>query len=556
MTEIFAVQSFVALFINSALGIYVIRKNPGAPANRSFALLMLTFVIWDLSEGVLRLSSNVGDMGFIRLWVNIEWVGIAAISGALLHFILSYPRKRDVLNRWYAYPLIYGPPLAIILLIWTTDIVVSGAAMGWMGYDAKIDPAGYVIPAVVYAVQIFLALAILLRAYTRSVGIVRSRSKILLMGIAVPVVVGSVTEVFLPFFMDVQTRLGAGTIYTVVMGLFTAYAITKYKLLVIEPTVEEVRLGEAAYKLELDHNYLLKGESSVPAYRAFRNMVTRTPGLCITTTYPEKVQKRFGMERTPIIWLSKVSSEERTLKPSDLDFEVTQTIIKFVKENPETSVFMDDLEYLSTIIGFQEVSKFVKRISDVLATENSTLVVPLNPRAFSAKELAIFEKNFDFIREMRRPRAEEVDYATSNTVLSLSDRSAHYERFARTNAPKLHIGTTHPRRIDRQHVLGACEYIWLTETRRERDGLDPSQLNYEVLRRLSKFIEESPGSAILLEGIEYLISHNGFSDVLSFMQSAIDLVSISNSRLYVPLDPAALGDKQLAILEKRFDTVA
>ena len=80
MSEIFAVQSFIALSVNLALGIYVIRKNPGAPANRSFALLMVTFVIWDLSEGILRLSPNVTDMGLIRIWVNIEWIGIAAVS--------------------------------------------------------------------------------------------------------------------------------------------------------------------------------------------------------------------------------------------------------------------------------------------------------------------------------------------------------------------------------------------------------------------------------------------------------------------------------------------
>jgi hypothetical protein len=553
MTEIFAVQSFVALAVNSVLGIYVIRKSPGAPANRSFALLMLTFVIWDLMEGILRLSPNAAETT-LRLWVNIEWIGIAAISGALLHFILSYPRKRDVLDKWYAYPLIYGPPLVIILLIWTTDIVISGVTMGWMGYDAKIVPAGYAVPAVVYATQIFLALAILLRTYTRSAGIVRSRSKILLMGVAIPVVVGSATEVFLPFFLDMQTRLGAGTIYTVIMGLFTAYAITRYKLLVIEPTIEEVRPEEPAYRLELDHNYLVKGESAVPAFKAFRNMVTRTPGLCITTAYPEKIQRRFGMEKTPIIWISKVSWDEKALKPSDLDFEITQTIIRFVKENPETSVLIDDLEYLNAVIGFRGASKFLKHVSDVVAAEHSTLVVPLDPRAFDEKEMAVLEKNFDFVRTMSAMGAEDVGW-TPSSRLWLGERDRSYEEFAQLVGSKLHIGTTHPRRTERRHTLGTCEHIWLTETKSERHGLDPSQLNYEVLRKLSKFLERHPGSAVFLEGVEYLISHNGFSDVVSFLQSAIDLVSMSNSRLDVPIDSTAMSEKQLATLKKRFDSV-
>lgn len=551
MSEIFAVQSFIALVLNSALGIYVIRKNPGAPANRSFALLMLTFVIWDVSEGVLRLSSDSSDTVFLRFWVNVEWIGIALISGAVLHFILSYPRKRAVLEKPYAYLLIYGPPLVIIGLIWTTDLVVSGVAMGRMGYDAEVNTAGYALPAIVYTVQIFLALAILVNTYAHSAGIVRNRSKILLMGIAVPIVAGSVTEVFLPFAVDIQTRLGMGTIYTLVMGIFIAYAITKYKLLVIEPTTEEVAVGKPAYVLELDHNYLLKGESSSPAYEAFRDMVTQTPGLCITTTYPGKIKKRFGMEKTPIVWLSTLPGMERTLKPSDLDFEITQTIMKFVKENRETSVLIDDLEYLNEVVGFQGTSKFIKRVSDIVAAENSTLVVPVNPVAFDEREFAIIEKCFDFVSDTESADSE-AERAISNAVLYLDRQEECYQRFVENRTKKLHIGTTYPPKIERKYSPAGCEYIWLTEA---RGGSDPTQLNYEVLRKLSRFLERYPGGAILFEGIEFLVSQIGFTAVLSFLQSAIDLVSRQGSTLCVPLNTDALSDRQLAVLEKRFDLV-
>lgn len=554
MTEIFAAQSFIALSVNLGLGIYVIRKNPGSPTNRSFALLMLTFVIWDLSEGVLRLSSNITDMGFIRLWVNIEWIGIAAISGALLHFVLSYPRKRDVLDKWYAYPLIYGPPIVIIALIWTTDFVVSDVAMGWMGYDARVNLVGYAAPAVVYTVQIFLALIILLQTYTRSVGMIRNRSRVLLMGIAVPVIVGSFTETFLPFALDLQTRMGAGTIYTVIMGIFTAYAIHKHKLLVIEPTVEEWGPEEPTYKLELDHNYLLKGKSSTPAFRAFRNMVTQTPGLCITTEYPEKVKIKYGMEKTPIIWISKVSTGETALKPADLDFEVTQTILKFVKENRATSVLLDDIEYLNSVNGFEGTSKFVKRVSDVAATENSTLVVPLNPEALGERELAIIESNFDVVREMSPRDDLTVPEAAMNAVLYITERNRCYDAF-RSQSPKIHIGTTHPRKIERKYSPGKSEYIWLTETKTDLKGSDPSQLNYEVLRKLSKFLETNQGGSVLFEGMEYLVSHVGFAEVLSFTQSAIDLVSKSQARLHVPLDRTALSREEVAVFQKRFDRI-
>ncbi|MFQ6060713.1 MAG: histidine kinase N-terminal 7TM domain-containing protein, partial [Thermoplasmata archaeon] len=250
MTNIFALVSVVAFSVNTILGTYVLRKNPGAAANRSFALLMGSFVLWDLSEAVLRFLSNGSEDATVMVWLRIEWTGISAIGGVLVHFVLSYPTKKAILEWKLTYALIYAPTFVIIGLVWFSDLVVKEVGLGPLGFDAKVG-SGYPILAIIYTIQIAVALFILLQTYRKSeVQIIRKRSRILLMGVAVPVIVGSVTETFLPVLIAIETRLGVGSIYTVIMGIFAAYAIMKYKLLVIEPATEEFRPPKMEYLIK------------------------------------------------------------------------------------------------------------------------------------------------------------------------------------------------------------------------------------------------------------------------------------------------------------------
>ncbi len=558
MTNLSAIISIVAFVVNSALGVYVLRKNPGAAANRSFALLMGSFVLWDLSEAVLRFFSNEADEAALMFWLRLEWTGIAAIGGVLVHFVLSYPTKRVILEWKPSYVLIYAPTFLIIGLVWASDLVVHDIASGPLGYDAVVGSA-YPLMAVIYTVQIFAAFVVLLISYrTSEVQIIKKRSQILLMGVAVPVVVGSVTETFLPILIDIPTRLGIGSIYTVIMGIFAAYAIMKYKLLVIEPTVEVFRPAKVDFSVQVGHNNLVESGDSFYAYNAFRNIVSDTPGLCITTTYPEKIRWRYGLEKTPIVWISKTSLGETTFKPADLNFEISQTATKFMRDNPRTSVLLEDLEYLAEVSGFDDVLRFIKILTDVGSANSSTVIVPVNPVALEEKDFFTIKGSFDSVRDVSSLTGAPsgvIGDRFANSVLYLDNQTECYERFKHELSQKraLFITATYPEKVSTRLGIQNIRFIWLSESEESPGAVNPSGLKYEVLRDVTKFIEENPTHIILFEGLEYLTSSVGFSDVLEFLQSVIDLVSSKGTRLLVPLQPRAFGVRELNILEKRFD---
>jgi len=558
MTNPSAIISIVAFVVNLTLGVYVLRKNPGAAANRSFALLMGSFVLWDLSEAILRYYSNGVDDATLMFWLRLEWTGISAIGGVLVHFVLSYPTKRAILEWRPSYVLIYAPTFLIMGLVWASDLVVHDIASGPLGYDAVVGSA-YPLMAVIYTVQIFASFVVLLISYrTSEIQIIKKRSEILLMGVAVPVIVGSVTETFLPVLIDIPTRLGIGSIYTVIMGIFAAYAIMKYKLLVIEPTVEEFRPEKVDFTVQVGHNNLVESSDSFYAYNAFRNIVSDTPGLCITTTHPEKIRQRYGLEKTPIVWISKTSLGETTFKPADLNFEISQTAMKFMRDNPRTSILLEDLEYLTEVAGFDDVLRFVKILTDVGSANSSTVIVPVNPAALEEKDLFIIKGSFDSVKDVSHligAPSVVIGDRFANSLLYLDNQAQCYERFKHELPGKrgLFITTTYPEKVSPKLGIQNVNFIWLSESEESPGAVDPSGLKYEVLRDVTKFVEENPTHIILFEGLEYLTSSVGFSDVLEFLQSIIDLVSSKGTRLLVLLQPRAFGVRELSILEKRFD---
>src|SRR5207249_11343888 len=159
-----------------------------------------------------------------------------------------------------------------------------------------------------------------------------------------------------------DTRVGLGSLYTLMWSIFIAYAVVRYRYLVIEPVTEARTARAPPHRLERGLKYLVLENGRSSAMGAFSDIVSATPGLCVTGLAPRQMAARFGLERTPILWITTASSTERTVRPNGLDFELVHTVVKFLRENPGTAVLLDDLDYLSAVAGFDAVGRFLKRV--------------------------------------------------------------------------------------------------------------------------------------------------------------------------------------------------
>ena len=94
--------------------------------------------------------------------------------------------------------------------------------------------------------------------------------------------------------------------------------------------------------------------------------------------------------------------------------------------------------------------------------------------------------------------------------------------------------------------------IWLSSTATE-ECIRPRDLE-KLSLIIEKYILIAP-SVVLLDGIDYLITNNGFKSVLRLVQILRDYVSVHYSILLITLPPAVMDKNDLLLLEKEMDEI-
>jgi hypothetical protein len=69
------------------------------------------------------------------------------------------------------------------------------------------------------------------------------------------------------------------------------------------------------------------------------------------------------------------------------------------------------------------------------------------------------------------------------------------------------------------------------------------------------FLRSTSRGIITLEGVEYLISNNGFDPILRLLHALNDKVTVSESFMLVTMDEQTVAPREMRILEKDFDRV-
>ena len=163
------------------------------------------------------------------------------------------------------------------------------------------------------------------------------------------------------------------------------------------------------------YNYLFEELRPSHIYRGFFDMLKRgDQGLCITSTYPKKVRDQYhkefvGLDELPIYWLSDwygasqefltIGQEEKTLRPTRLDFEIMKEVSNFIKKNRGKGVLLlDGIETLVLANSFEKVIGFLTNINNMATANGCTILAPINPGVFKRRDRFILQKIFDEVR--------------------------------------------------------------------------------------------------------------------------------------------------------------
>jgi len=179
--------------------------------------------------------------------------------------------------------------------------------------------------------------------------------------------------------------------------IVTLKDISELKGLIIKPVKEEEVIKEdLKLSLETGTCYILDYDDFSKGYEIFIDYVKhRKHGLCITRQSPPKVRRKYTLEKTPIIWLSKAeTSEEKCISPDDLS-KLDSTIKNFIKEADDGIVLFEGIEYLNIHNNFGSVIKFINSLTDALALSSSSLLVLVDSKVFDDKEFHVLKRDLE-----------------------------------------------------------------------------------------------------------------------------------------------------------------
>jgi tetratricopeptide (TPR) repeat protein len=154
--------------------------------------------------------------------------------------------------------------------------------------------------------------------------------------------------------------------------------------------------------IERGMKHLIYEIRTTVTYELFSEMVhVGIPGLCLTTTAPQRLSKEYKMPEAKIYLVSECENIKGVIHPKSLEGRMMDVIQRFVKEHHESIVLIDDIEYLIMENGYEQVEKFVAKVGKLTKEKNSTLLVPINPNSMRDNVVKAMTAKFDDVRDVR-----------------------------------------------------------------------------------------------------------------------------------------------------------
>lgn len=165
--------------------------------------------------------------------------------------------------------------------------------------------------------------------------------------------------------------------------------------LVIEPEVEKQVSTPLKYDVELQEVYLIEEERPEKAYDMFTDLVKHGfKGFGVCRMHPQKVRERYGLEKTPVMWLSEIEKKQvEQVGPQDIP-KLVYVVAEFIKRAQPAVVLLEGMEYLVVQNDFRTVLKLLNTLSDYVATSESVLLVPVNPQALPDHQYVMLKRSF------------------------------------------------------------------------------------------------------------------------------------------------------------------
>jgi|GEM_PF-2477690 len=395
--------SLLAFIVKLGLALWIYFRNPSSNVNRSFAVVFLGQAVWDLGKFVMWL---LPDASTALIWAKVSYTGYIISVFFLLSFVWAYLKKKSYFTTVPGKVGLYTPMVLLLLALWLTDLVIADLVPpGALAYGFGIELWDYTFgPVYNYfflwfqIIPFIYAFVLFVFKYFMTTRLDKKKQLMyLVIGSAFPIMLGIPTGVILPA-MGVALP-PHNNILSLIMSVFIAIGIIKYKFLAIQPVGETVVIGRKLdhqlakeYEIDFGHSYFIKHEkSSEIAHKVLlTHLYKKRYGLIITAHNPSTIRHEYGIETTPIVWMTDTETEHLSVDPIDIE-QLYETIRLFVKQVPNSIVLLDGLQFLITHNNFSKIIHFIRQVKSMVAHSDDCFIVTKGALQLSAKDERLLE---------------------------------------------------------------------------------------------------------------------------------------------------------------------
>ncbi len=219
---------FITFLVNLTIALVVFFKNPRKRVNVVFGAMMSLTALWNITNFLCNTSVDYNSVFF---WTQWTLGAVLFIPAIILYFSYIFFSEKRKLSRKMFF-IIFSPGLLMLFFIPTKYNVVDVDATTW-GADFTPGPL-YIVFIVYFFIFIIWGLVNFILKYRRTNSkIIKKQITYILTGIFLATMAGIVTNAILPLFGIAEYNI-YGTPFSVVLGLFVAYAITRYRFMDIK----------------------------------------------------------------------------------------------------------------------------------------------------------------------------------------------------------------------------------------------------------------------------------------------------------------------------------
>jgi hypothetical protein len=146
------------------------------------------------------------------------------------------------------------------------------------------------------------------------------------------------------------------------------------------------------FPIERGFIYLVKEKRPNIAFAVFNEAVSHgAKGMLVVREHPNRLRQTHSFDATKILWLTRRVGVDH-IDPTELSL-LSLEITKFVGTAQKSVVLLEGIEYIITQNDFESVLRFVNHLHDFVLAHDSAVIIVIDPRVLSTRELALLERS-------------------------------------------------------------------------------------------------------------------------------------------------------------------